>query len=82
MDMQLFVQPLLGFLFIGGIIGTIFWIVTSIFWLWMLVDCITNASLRGVEKIIWLLVVIFLHFLGALLYFFIARGGRASAPRI
>ena len=79
--MQLFVQPLLGFLFIGGIIGTIFWIVT-IFWLWMLIDCITNTALTGTEKIIWILVVLFLHFLGALLYFFIARGGRASAPRI
>ena len=82
MDMQLFVQPLLGFLFIGGIIGTIFWIVTTVFWLWMLVDCITNTSLKGAEKIVWLLVVIFLHFIGALLYFLLARGGRAGATRI
>ena len=82
MDMQLFVQPLLGFLFIGGIVGLIVGIVTTAFWLWMLIECITNPALTGTEKVVWLLVVIFLHFLGALLYFFLARGNRVAGPRI
>ena len=47
--------------------------VGSLFWLWMLVDAITNAALNGTEKIVWVLVVLFLHFVGALLYFFLAR---------
>ena len=74
MDMQLFAPPLLGFFFIGGLIG----IITTIFWLWMLIDCITNTAINGTEKIIWVLVVIFTHFIGALLYFFIARGNRGT----
>ena len=82
MDMQLFLQPLMGFLFIGTLFGTIFWIVTTAFWLWMLIECISNTTLTGTEKIVWLLVVIFLHFLGALLYFFLARGNRTAGPRI
>jgi hypothetical protein len=52
-------------------------IVTSVFWLWMLIDCLTS-SLPAAEKLIWALVIIFLHFLGALIYFFVARGGKSS----
>jgi hypothetical protein len=39
----------------------------------MLIDCIQNKSLESNEKIIWALVIIFLHFLGALIYFFVTR---------
>ena len=80
--MQLFLEPSLGFLFIGGLVGGIVALVTTIFWLWMLIDAITNAALTGTEKIIWVLVVIFTHIIGALLYFLLARGGRASRPGI
>lgn len=45
----------------------------TIFWIWMLVDCIKNRSLNDTEKLIWVLVIVFLNGLGAILYFFIAR---------
>ena len=48
----------------------------------MLIDAITNGSLTGTEKIIWVLVVLFTHIIGALLYFLLARGGRVSRPGI
>ena len=72
--MQLLADP---FAFVAGfgIIGLILFALASIFWLWMLVDAITNTALNGTEKIIWVLVVLFLHLVGALLYFFVARGG-------
>jgi len=44
-----------------------------VFWIWMLIHAIGNQGLSGTERIIWVLVVIFLHFLGALLYFFLGR---------
>lgn len=44
-----------------------------IFWILMLVNAITNSRLSGTEKIVWVLVIIFLHFLGALIYFFVGR---------
>ncbi len=68
-------QPLLGFFLIGGIIG----LITTIFWLWMIVDCILNSARVGTQKIVWLLVGSLLHFIGALLYFFLARGSRTGA---
>jgi hypothetical protein len=39
----------------------------------MLIHAIQNKGLTDTEKIIWVLVVLFLHVLGALLYFFVGR---------
>ena len=58
---------------IMGLLGLLIGAAIFIFWIWMLVDCIQNPSLTGNEKIIWVLVVIFLHALGALIYFLAGR---------
>jgi hypothetical protein len=39
----------------------------------MLIDAIQNKGLTDGEKIGWVLAIVFLHIIGALLYFFIAR---------
>jgi len=54
----------------------------SIFWVWMLVDCATKESDLGNTKIVWLLIILFTHMIGALLYFFVRRPERiyAGAP--
>jgi hypothetical protein len=44
-----------------------------VFWIWMLVHAITNPGLRDVEKLLWVVVIVFVQALGALLYFFIGR---------
>jgi len=54
----------------------IIFLLVSIFWIWMLIDCATNANLDGTHKLIWVLIVLFLHWLGALIYFFVARRPR------
>ena len=68
---------------IGGIIGLflILFLVTVgllvfAFWIWMLIDAIQNKGLTDGEKIGWVLAVVFLHFIGATLYFFIGRPKR------
>jgi hypothetical protein len=43
------------------------------FWIWMLVHAIQNKGLTDGEKVGWVLAIALLHFLGALLYFFIGR---------
>lgn len=48
----------------------------TIFWIWMLVDCATKEPNHGNDKIVWILVIVFTHLLGALLYFFIRRPQR------
>ena len=63
-------ELLFGFVFFCiGVLGTIFWI-------WMLVDAIRNKGLSDGEKVGWVLAIVFLHFLGSLLYFFIGRPKR------
>lgn len=46
------------------------------FWIWMLVDCATKEPSQGNDKIIWILVIIFTHWLGALIYYFVRRPER------
>ncbi len=45
----------------------------TIFWIWMLVDCATKESNQGSDKVVWILIIIFTHFIGALIYFFVRR---------
>ena len=44
-----------------------------VFWIWMLVDCIKNPRISDTQKVVWTLVIIFLHFLGALIYLVAGR---------
>ena len=47
-----------------------------VFWIWMLIDAIQNKGLTDGEKIGWVLAIVFLHIIGALLYFFIGHPKR------
>ena len=48
----------------------------TVFWIWMIVDCATKESSAGNEKIVWILVIIFTHWIGALIYFLVRRPQR------
>ena len=52
-----------------GVLGTVFWI-------WMIVDCALHESSTGNDKIVWILVILFTHLIGALLYYFVRRPRR------
>jgi hypothetical protein len=54
---------------VGGLIG----IAVFAFWIWMLVHAITNKGVEDIEKIVWVLAIIFLPLIGSILYFFIGR---------
>ncbi|QHL86451.1 hypothetical protein GU926_02930 [Nibribacter ruber] len=66
-------------LFIGSIGGgelLILVLLPAILWIWALVDVLKSDFKTDFEKIIWLLLVIFLPFLGWILYVFIGRSQR------
>lgn len=46
-----------------------------VFWIWMLVDCI-KSDLKDSDKLIWILIIIFLNWLGALIYLIIVRSNK------
>jgi cytochrome c oxidase assembly factor CtaG len=60
---------LLAFIALLGLLGFLFWV-------WMLVDCATNEPSEGNNKVVWILVIVLLHFLGALIYFIFRRPQR------
>ena len=66
---------LLPFLFFG--FGGLFFLAATIFWVWMLVDCAQYETSDNSSKVVWILVILFTHFLGALLYFCIRKQARA-----
>lgn len=49
------------------------------FWIWMLIHALMNRGLGDGEKVAWVLVILCLHFLGALIYFFVGRPRQVSA---
>jgi hypothetical protein len=55
-----------------GIVGTIFWIK-------MIIDCATRE--KDPERLIWIIVIVFTHFIGALIYYFVQRPKSAGAVR-
>lgn len=57
------------FVIAGMILGTIFWI-------FMIVECATREAATGNTKIVWIIIVVFTHILGALLYYFVRRPER------
>jgi hypothetical protein len=54
---------------VGGLIS----LVLFVFWVAMLIHALTNRALQGIEKLIWVVVIIFLPVIGSLIYFFVGR---------
>ena len=73
-------------MFLGGIVWILFLLLFVLpialalfaFWIWMLISAIQNKGLTEGEKIAWVLVVALLHFLGALIYFFVGHPKRKT----
>ena len=44
-----------------------------VFWIWMIVDCAKRKFRSNVEKVVWLIIVVFAHWVGALAYLIIIK---------
>ncbi|MDA1052175.1 MAG: PLD nuclease N-terminal domain-containing protein [Planctomycetota bacterium] len=73
MEQSFAIFPIL-FMLLFGCIG----MVGLIFWIWMLVDCLTKEPSEGNDKIIWVLVIVLLNWLGALIYLCVRRPQRIN----
>ncbi len=65
-----------------GVVVILLVILTSLFWVWMLVDCLTNQRLDSTQKLIWVIVILFGHVLGALIYYIVGRESGSSTPQV
>ena len=50
----------------------------TILWIWMIIDCAMNEPSEGNDKIIWILIIVLAHGLGALIYFLARRPQRMA----
>jgi H+/Cl- antiporter ClcA len=71
------VMPVFAVIFFGLLL-VLAVIAATIFWIWMLVDCVRYESSEGITRVVWVLVILFLPGLGALLYFLIRRPERRA----
>ncbi|MSS74539.1 hypothetical protein EXS72_02780 [Candidatus Pacearchaeota archaeon] len=51
----------------------IFSIAVILFWIWILVDCAKRKFKNNVEKIVWIVFIVFCPGLGSLVYFIVIK---------
>jgi nitrate reductase gamma subunit len=66
-----------------GLFGALFFAIViavvvggTIFRIWMLIDCATKEPSTGNDKVIWILVILLTHLIGASIYYFVRRPQR------
>jgi len=59
----------LGFVIFG--LMSIVFLVLVVFWVLMIVDCAKRKFKNSTEKIVWILVIVFLKWFGAVVYFLV-----------
>lgn len=64
-----------------GLLFLLVALIGFLFWLWMLVDCATKESDEGNTKIVWILIIVFTHIIGAVVYYFVRRPQRCYPPQ-
>lgn len=64
---------LLPFIVLFGLLGFVIGVASFIFWIVMLVDAIQRKFKSTNDKIVWVLVIIFTHIVGAVIYYFLVK---------
>lgn len=47
-------------------------------WIWMIVDCATKEPSNGNDKLIWIVIIVLTHWVGALIYLLVRRPQRIA----
>lgn len=69
-------------LILAGLLVALVPLALLVFWIWMLIDCVSNKSLPDVQRAIWIIVIVATGAIGALIYFFVGRSPKTYAtPR-
>ena len=64
---------------VGGLISGIFWLAFTAFMIWMIVDCALYESRVGNERLIWIIIMVFVPYVGAIVYYLFRRPERIRA---
>lgn len=53
------------------VLGLIIWAI--IFWILMLIDCAKRKFKGDIDKVVWILIIIFVGIIGAIIYYFVIK---------
>jgi hypothetical protein len=67
------IAGLIGIIALFILLGIIIIILAIIFWIRMLINAIKRKYKDKIDKIVWVLVIIFLGLIGALIYYFVVK---------
>jgi nitrate reductase gamma subunit len=75
-------MPALIVLEVGAFILAILALVifTIVFWIRMIIDCAGREFKNPNDKIIWILIIILFHFLGAVIYWAVIKKSDSALP--
>lgn len=66
-------EALVGLLILFLILLFIAVIIASVaFWIWMIIDC-AQRKMKDNDKVVWILIIVFLHWIGATVYYFVVK---------
>ncbi len=54
----------------------IVFIAATVFWIKMLIECATKEPDTGNTKLVWVVIIVFTHIIGALIYYVVRRPQR------
>ena len=62
------------FILLVAVVG----LAASVFWVWMIVECATKEPAEGNDKLVWVLIIVFTHWVGATIYYLVRRPQRIA----
>lgn len=72
---------MLDFIFHGvsALVSGVIWLILTAFMIWMILDCVTKEPREGNERLIWIIITVFVPYAGALIYYLVRRPERIRA---
>ena len=61
-----------GFILLMLLVMAIF-VFLFVFWIIMIIDCVKREFKGENDKVVWILVLVFLGFIGAIIYYFVVK---------
>ena len=62
-----------GEILMNNPVALIIVIIAIVFWVWMLAECLRKNFKKDMDKLTWVIVLLFTNILGAILYYFMIK---------
>lgn len=66
---------MLDFIFsiISFAVSGVLWLTFTAFWIWMILEAATKEPREGHERLIWIIIMVFVPYFGAIAYYLVRR---------